>query len=441
MTIYRHGFLTGLLLGSSLLLPGALQAEPTLLANLATRENPGAPLSLERQLGEALSHLDKRLAVHPADHEASLLKGLIYFRSGNLEAALRELDALRQRAPNFQLAHMVYADLRMMKWRPVNDIGNAQLFASLSREARDVLQGLQQEADYRLGVHLDKELHSRIPRQILTLSDNVGHAIVVDKSRHRLFLFERQGKAQPPRLVRDYYVSTGRKQGNKVVRGDLRTPEGVYFVTNWIPDEELPERYGIGAFPVNYPNELDRKQGKTGYGIWLHGTEREFYSRPPLDSEGCVVLSNYDLDAIKHEIKPGVTPVIITSRIDWIDEQTWRNERHEILQALQQWEQDWESLDTERYLSHYADSFWTRSHDIQSWKRYKRQVAQSKTFQDVKLEDISLFSYPRVENQQGDLVVARMHQTYRSNNFNSEIQKRLYLTRRDGQWRIVYEGR
>lgn len=436
-----HGTVIEVLLTLSLLLPGALRAEPGLLAHLATREGPGPALTLQDDIQLALSHLDARLAVHPADHEASLLKGLIYFRSGDLDAALRELDALRQRAPNFQLAHMVYADLRMMKWRPVSDIGDAKLFASLGDEAREVLRDLQQEADYRLGVHLNSSWHARIPRQILSLSDAVKHAIVVDKSSHRLFLFEQQDQDRPPRLVRDYYVSTGRKPGNKLLRGDLRTPEGVYFVTNWIPDEELPERYGSGAFPVNYPNELDRKQGKTGYGIWLHGTEREFYSRPPLDSEGCVVLSNYDLDAIKNEIKPGVTPVIITSRIDWIDESTWQRERREILQALEQWQRDWESLDVERYLSHYDNNFWTRSHNIDSWKKYKRQVSQSKIFQKVSLDDISLFSYPRVDDHQGNLVVARLHQTYRSNNFSSAMHKRLYLTRRDGQWRIVYEGR
>ncbi|MFP3873170.1 MAG: L,D-transpeptidase family protein [Thiohalophilus sp.] len=437
----RHYTLSGLLLTACLWLPITAQAEPTVLAHLPSREGPGTALSLQDEVNAALSHLETRLSVHPADHEASLLKGLVYFRSGDMDAALAELDALRQRAPNFQLAHMVYADLRMMKWRPINEIGDAQLFASLSEEAREVLRGLQDEAAYRLDAHLDRQWHADIPRQILTLGNSVKHAIVVEKSTHRLYLFEQQGKDRPPRLVRDYYVSTGRKPGNKSLRGDLRTPEGVYFVTNWIPDEELPERYGVGAFPVNYPNELDRKQEKTGYGIWLHGTEREFYSRPPLDSEGCVVLTNDDLEAIKNEIEPGVTPVIITSDIDWIDEQDWRRERREVLHALEQWQRDWESLDTERYLSHYDENFWTRSHDIQSWKRYKRQVAQSKTFQDVKLDDISLFSYPQVENQQDDLVVARMHQTYRSNNFNSEEQKRLYLSRKDGQWRIVYEGR
>ena len=32
---------------------------------------------------------------------------------------------------------------------------------------------------------------------------------------------------------------------------------------------------GDGAFPLNYPNEWDRRLNKTGSGIWLHGTPLE----------------------------------------------------------------------------------------------------------------------------------------------------------------------
>ena len=47
--------------------------------------------------------------------------------------------------------------------------------------------------------------------------------VAVDKSRQRFFLMEK-GKS------RDYLCTTGQAQGDKQVRGDLKTPEGVYFV-------------------------------------------------------------------------------------------------------------------------------------------------------------------------------------------------------------------
>ena len=45
----------------------------------------------------------------------------------------------------------------------------------------------------------------------------------VDKSRQRFFLMEK-GKS------RDYLCTTGQVQGDKQIRGDLKTPEGVYFI-------------------------------------------------------------------------------------------------------------------------------------------------------------------------------------------------------------------
>jgi murein L,D-transpeptidase YafK len=280
-----------------------------------------------------------------------------------------------------------------------------------------------------------------VPLQLLNLGQKTKTALVVDKSRHRIYVFERENVNAPAKLLRDFYVSTGRKQGNKEVEGDLRTPEGVYFITSWIPDNELPEKYGIGAFPTNYPNALDRKLGKTGDGIWLHGTDRIFYSRPPLDSEGCVVLSNLDLGKIRHLIQPGQTPMIITDRIQWVDEQEWERTRSQVLESIERWRLDWESLDVERYLSHYANDFWSGRHDLASWRRHKSRIAQQKIYQKVELDGLSLFYYPEQASAGKPIVVASFTQSYDSNNYTGKIKKRLYLGKEQGDWRILYEGR
>src|SRR6267378_925842 len=115
-----------------------------------------------------------------------------------------------------------------------------------------------------------------------------------------------------PRFVADYYVSSGKNGPLKVREGDEKTPIGVYHVTASLPREELSDFYGSGAFPINYPNEWYRIQGRNGHGIWLHGTPSNTYSRPPRSSNGCVVLANSDLDALAGKLQIGVTPVIIS---------------------------------------------------------------------------------------------------------------------------------
>ena len=129
--------------------------------------------------------------------------------------------------------------------------------------------------------------------------------VAVDKSRQRFFLMEK-GKA------RDYLCTTGQAQGDKQVRGDLKTPEGVYFVvrkrTEWLDFEE----YGGEAYILDYPNPVDRLRGKTGSGIWVHSRGRAI---TPFESRGCVVLNLKDIAEVGPELKRG-TPVLIGERVE-----------------------------------------------------------------------------------------------------------------------------
>ncbi len=386
-----------------------------------------------------LSRLEERLAYDPDDYEASLVKGLILFKSGHLPEARAELAALTRRAPKFQLAQLVQGDLLLAQTQTVTDIGTTPVLADFGPE-EEALKQLRAEAELRLKAYIDALPQDRLPRSLLQLGPGVDNAIVVDKENHRLYVYQRQAGDAPPKLVRDFYVSTGKLNGNKVLSGDLRTPEGVYFLTRHIPDSALPEKYGRGAYPLNYPNELDAHFGKTGTGIWLHGTDGAFYARPPQDSEGCVVLPNEDLKRVGAFIHPGVTPLVITARVDWIDEATWRRERGELAAALDGWAADWSSGDVEKYLGHYAPDFWTGGADLRSWQERKRAVAQGKDYQKVALSGLSLFAYPRSATGGREVVVADFQQHYRSNNLTSDLGKRLYLARVDGQWRVLYEG-
>lgn len=429
------------LLGISFALYAAHSNQSVAVVGALSLSTGTATIAFDEPLQREMARLEMRLATDPQDHEASLLKGLLKFKAGYLDDALLELDQLTQRAPEFHLAHLMRGDLLIARTHTVADIGRSALLDGVGKKQQKQLALLRQEADARLHAYQAGWTDQRVPRQLLALGPSVDKALIVDKSQHRLYVFSRQGHDLPPRLVRDYYVSTGKLAGNKKARGDLRTPEGVYFITSKIPQEKLPDEYGVGAFPVNYPNELDRRLGKTGDGIWLHGTEPNYYSRPPLDSEGCVVLTNADLTALQEEITPGTTPVIIADKIEWLTPEQWRNERNSVLAALEQWRKDWESMNVERYLGHYANDFWAKGHNIKSWRKRKRYLARRKTYQKVTISDISVLAYPESATDGRELVVARFQQQYHSNNFNSAMQKRLYLRRQGKQWRIVYEGR
>jgi murein L,D-transpeptidase YafK len=438
----RRLLAAALLLPISIGLSGAHRDEPEAGATAVLEQGLAAivrtpPAAADALYREALGRLEARLQRYPQDHEASLLKALIQFKGGDRPAALDELARLTLRAPRFHLAHLVRGDLLLSRAQAVTDIGSAPLLAALGEE--EELRLLRAEAEARLSAYLDTLPQGRLPRALAWLDESVPTALVVDKAANRLYVYVR-GADGMPELVQDFYVSTGRADGNKLVTGDLRTPEGVYFVTSHIPDESLPDKYGVGAFPLNYPNAYDARQGKTGYGIWLHGTETAYYSRPPLDSEGCVVLPNPDLLTAARYVTPGVTPVVIADRVAWMDASEWLAQRRELLAAVEAWRGDWEGLDVGRYLSHYAGDFRSGRHNRAGWGDYKRRVAAGKQYQRIQLTRLSAFVYPQRAGGSREMAVVDFRQHYDSNNFSSEMDKRLYLVREEGAWRILHEG-
>jgi len=396
--------------------------------------------ALDAQQASLLQRLDSRLQRNQNDFEASLLKALLYFQTGRLETAITQLQQLTAKAPKFQLAHLILGDLLLARFDQVGSIGASSLLQTIGSDKEARIEQLRREARARLKGYLSLVEGVEVPAALLTLSSQTEYALVVDKSRNRLYVYRNIGPGLPPELVDDFYIVLGKKSGDKYREGDLRTPNGVYFVTSYLPDEKLPPLYGSGAFPVNYPNEFDRRLQKTGNGIWLHGTDKSLYSRPPLDSEGCVVLTNEEFTRIEQYVEIGRTPVIISEEVQWCDSRQWFDLNIEVQATLERWRQSWEKADLENYLALYSDSFWAGQHDIDSWQRYKKQVFAGKTFQKIDLSDISLLGYPKVADGK-PMVVANFRQDYRSNNYNGEMRKRLYMIKDQGRWKVLYEGR
>lgn len=347
---------------------------------------------------------------------------------GQPDAALRNIEGLIRVTPNFRLAHLIKGDLLLARARPIATIGAAPNVPDAN------IEGLRAEALARIRAYRERPPEDRVPRYLLQLRDDQKYALVIDTHRSRLYLYEND--AGTPRLVADYYVSSGKNGPQKVREGDEKTPIGVYHITASLPREKLSDFYGIGAFPINYPNEWDRMQGRNGHGIWLHGTPSNTYSRPPRSSNGCVVLSNADLEEIARKLQVGLTPVIISDDVQWLSDDEVASERKALDGELEQWRADWESLDTDRYLAHYSADFSAPGLNLDAWSRHKRLVNGSKTWIKVKVSNLSMFEDP----SQAGLVSVTFDQEYQSNNLTNTVRKLQYWLREPGGWRIIYEG-
>ena len=399
---------------------GKLLVLCTALALLPLSEPPATAMGNRPHAAAAI-----RLSSTP---EALLVQSLIDIQNNRLDAAVKGIDTLIAIKPHFRLAHLIKGDLLMAHARPLATIGNAPGVAP------NHLSDLRDEARLRLQQHFEPTPRDLVPEYLLQFEPNQHYALVADTSKARLYLFKNENGE--PRYVTDFYISSGLKGSEKLKEGDQRTPIGVYFVVGNLAKAKLTDFYGYGAYPINYPNEWDKRLGKDGHGIWLHGVPKDTYSRPPRASNGCVVLSNEDLRELEKFLQVGRTPVIISNDIAWIDYKTWNSQRASLLHKVETWRKDWESINSERYLNHYSDQFSNGVQDFAAWSAQKRVVNAGKTAIKVQLSNLSMFRYPGKEN----IVVVTFDQDYRSNNLSNHMRKRQYWKQDGAAWKIVFEG-
>jgi len=365
--------------------------------------------------------------VHANEYEQDLFVILEDIRSGHVARARQQLARLLEKNPRFKLAQLVYADLLRAHVSALDSVG------AVGDNETTQQQALRDEMQKRWQHYTNHDV-TEIPSYLLDLGDSYKHVVVVDTAGSRLYLYGNdKGRLS---LVNDYYVSIGLAGANKLRQGDKRTPIGVYFVDGFIAPEKLPDLYGAGAFPINYPNEWDQRLGKTGYGIWLHGTPSYTFNRPPQASDGCVTLSNYDFNHLSSFVDVGNTPVIIANGIEWGDQISISKQRQAFYTLLEQWRADWESRNIERFLSNYSSDFNSQGKDFKAWAENARLAYADAGEIRIRLSNVSVFAYP-----DQNLLVTTFRQEYHSDNTRLNLLKRQYWKQdNQGQWKIVYEG-
>jgi murein L,D-transpeptidase YafK len=251
--------------------------------------------------------------------------------------------------------------------------------------------------------------------------------ITVNKSSQTVSLWQRKS---PLQTVWTSVCSTGSENGDKQLEGDLRTPEGVYFLGRRLSGNLGKELYGNLAYALNYPNPVDRLRGKTGYGIWLHGRGKELL---PRDTQGCIALNTQELRELERHLVPGRTPVLIGSSCSARNPgQDVKPAAAELKKRLSSWVQSWERR-SEQFFEHYHPDRFSQSdpETFTAFRSRKESLFQRYAWIDIHLGQIQIIPGP------GYWVTA-FGQYFRSPSFESQGMKRLYWQRLGQQdWKIV----
>ncbi len=148
---------------------------------------------------------------------------------------------------------------------------------------------------------------------------NKSTAIIVDKFAHKTYVYK-NGK-----VLKEYTAEMGPNWiGTKLYRGDKATPEGKYHVTK---KKSGSNTIYYKAFLINYPNDDDKARYKSnvqsgkiparGIGnlIEVHGGGGKGVNW----TDGCVALTNEDMDKIWGLVSVG-TPVTIVGSMRSLQE-------------------------------------------------------------------------------------------------------------------------
>ena len=362
--------------------------------------------------------------------EARLIDIYRLIGDGRTRDALKRAEQLVADYPHFQLAQLVLGDLLSTRSRPIQNMGDVP--AGLAQAGSQNLQALRAEAQLRIAAIKERPPIDSIPSQFVALSRRNKHAIAVDTAKARLYLFK--NTATGTRLLADYYISVGKAGVSKDVEGDQRTPLGVYFITSKLDPKNLKDLYGSGALPVNYPNVLDLRRGKTGGGIWLHGTPSTQFTRAPQATDGCVAVANPDLTRIIETVEIRTTPVLIGKNFKWVRSTGASSERQAFSDILQTWARAKKRGQESALMEFYASDFSAEGRDLNQFSSDLRAEVAKLGKRAVRINDVSLIRW----TDEADIMVATFGEVLAGNKTGRTVRQ--YWQQRNNVWKIIYEG-
>ncbi|ECP5943715.1 murein L,D-transpeptidase [Campylobacter jejuni] len=210
--------------------------------------------------------------------------------------------------------------------------------------------------------------------------------------------------------------------GDKKIEGDLKTPVGFY---------ELGRKFNLGdpyygpfAFATTYPNLLDKVQGKTGGGIWIHGYPLDGSRLDEFKTRGCIALFNNNLEKFAQVVQDKKV-FVMTEEKEKI--RAKKDQIASLLADLFTWKLAWTNSDTNTYLSFYDEQEFKRFDKMkfEQFASMKKSIFSRKEDKKIKFSDINISPYPNLENE--TMYRISFYEDYYTKNYQFRGDKILYV--------------
>ncbi|EAH8493147.1 murein L,D-transpeptidase [Campylobacter coli] len=210
--------------------------------------------------------------------------------------------------------------------------------------------------------------------------------------------------------------------GDKQVEGDLKTPVGFYELgRKFNPGDPY---YGPFAFATTYPNLLDKVQGKTGGGIWIHGYPLGGTRLDEFKTRGCIALFNENLEEFAKVVQDKKVFAMTEEK------EKVRAKKEDIaalLADLFAWKLAWTDSDINTYLNFYDEKQFKRFDKMkfEQFASMKKSIFSRKEDKKIKFSDINISPYPNVENE--TMYRISFYEDYYTKNYQFKGDKILYV--------------
>ncbi len=251
--------------------------------------------------------------------------------------------------------------------------------------------------------------------------------LLVDKQKQMLYVANY--KNGTIKFIKREPCSTGAIKGDKTSHGDKKTPEGIYFFRKKINNPPDFLLYGNLAFPLNYPNPIDKLLHKNGDGIWLHGRGKKLV---PYDTKGCIAIKNNPLKVIGNYIKLNFTPILIASKIKIRDPSPDQlKDLEKIRKIIEDWINAWKDKNDSyfKYYDKIAFSI-TSNTPFDKFIKQKRHYFKKYKWIDIFVPKIYILTGPYY-------IVSYFYEMFRCPYFKSTGIKRVYLMQKENEYKIV----
>ncbi len=275
-------------------------------------------------------------------------------------------------------------------------------------------------------IFANTEFMQNYSNNIINISNAINqYCLIINKSKSLIDVISIESPEKFT-LVDSYELIPLSNTDNKVQSNDKNFPEGIYYINEIIKVNDYNKPEEIIALVMNYPNDADIIQKRTGSNIWIQN-----YNNKIQQNHSCFYLKTQSLNSLRKYIIVDRTPIIIiheNTPITMEKQSTLKNKWNNL---LIEWK---DSFNSKHLVSHFNMYVSTQNDHNIEYSQTINSILRRKSTEGIyfTIENIILFSTPQE-------IQAKFTFNFNSPTYNKNGNIILTFVPIGSSWKIINE--